>query len=250
MGTPAGADLGDHAAERTAEAKRNAGAEVETRRDDAAEVGPRWGCLSQERSSRFVVSWNAAASEDEAAPAVVQQTRERTAARKGVQWISDGRPVYEREIRRVYRDPLYTGRPGRPRLVPTPGVGLVQAIKHRRGGRVVEVEVRTVLGQEPAVPYTICVERCNGVLRDRLACLTRKTHAFAKRSRTWDAVVTLCLFEHNWLRPHPKLRQKLPEPVEGRRYTRRSPAMAIGLTDHLWSWEEFLYFPVYQYDRE
>jgi hypothetical protein len=39
------------------------------------------------------------------------------------------------------------------------------------------------------------------VLRDRLACLTRKTHAFAKRELTWDAAVALCLFEHNWMRP-------------------------------------------------
>lgn len=167
-----------------------------------------------------------------------------------MQWISDGKRVYASEIRRVYRDPLYTGRAGRPRLVPTPGIGLVQAVKHRRGGHVARVEVRTVLGETPAIPYAICEERLNGVLRDRLNCLTRKTHAFAKTSRTWDAAVTLCLFEHNWLRAHSKLKQKLPEPVEGRRYTRRSPAMAIGLTDHVWSWEEFLLFLVYQYHRE
>ncbi len=167
-----------------------------------------------------------------------------------MQWISDGKKVYAREIRRVYRDPLYTGRVGRPRLVPTPGIGLVQAVKYRRGGRVARVEVRTVLGQTPEIPYAICEERLNGVLRDRLNCLTRKTHAFAKTSRTWDAAVTLCLFEHNWLRAHPKLKQKLLEPVQGRRYMRRSPAMAIGLTDHVWSWEEFLLFPIYQYHRE
>jgi hypothetical protein len=35
--------------------------------------------------------------------------------------------------------------------------------------------------------------------------------------------------------------------VEGRRYWRRSPAMAIGLSDHIWSWEEFLHFPVKQH---
>lgn len=197
-----------------------------------------------------MVSWNYAASEEEAAPAVIRQTRERTAGRGGVQWISDGKKVYAREIRRIYRDPLYTGRPGRPRLVPTPGVGLVQAVKHRQSGRVIEVEVRTVLGETPEVPYAICEERLNGVLRDRLNCLTRKTHAFAKRRSTWDAAVTLCLFEHNWLRAHPKLREKLPEPLQGRRYTRRSPAMAIGLTDHVWSWEAVLRFPLHQYHRE
>jgi len=42
-------------------------------------------------------------------------------------------------------------------------------------------------------------ERLNGVLRDRLNYLTRKTHAFAKDGRTWDAAVTLSVFEHNCL---------------------------------------------------
>ena len=82
-------------------------------------------------------------------------------------------------------------------------------------------------------------ERLNGVLRDRLACLTRKTHAFAKTVRTWDALFELALFEHNWLRVHPALSQ--PSTVlPGRYYERRTPAMVIGLTDHRWSWREFL----------
>jgi hypothetical protein len=35
----------------------------------------------------------------------------------------------------------------------------------------------------------------------------------------------------------------------GRRYRQQTPAMAIGLTDHVWSWEEFLSYPVPQYQR-
>ena len=34
---------------------------------------------------------------------------------------------------------------------------------------------------------------------------------------------------------------------EGWRYP---PAMAIGLTDHIWTWEEFLTFKHYQYQKE
>jgi len=40
---------------------------------------------------------------------------------------------------------------------------------------------------EPA--GTVHIERLNGTLRDRLGALTRKTHAFAKRDATWDALV-------------------------------------------------------------
>src|SRR5215213_6574770 len=39
------------------------------------------------------------------------------------------------------------------------------------------------------VAATVRVERHNGVLRDRLACLTRKTHAFTKRDQSWAALV-------------------------------------------------------------
>ena len=213
-------------------------------------MGPRWGCLTQDRPTRFVVAWSFGASEDEAAPEAVRQTRQRTHQHKGVPWISDGRAVYRQEVRRTYRDPQRTGRPGRPPVVPTPGVGLTQVVKQRHRGRVTGIEIRTVVGEPVAFPYLVHIERLNGVLRDRLNALTRRTHAFAKDPRTWDALVTLCLFEHNWLRPHPALREPAHDLPNGRRYRQRTPAMAIGLTDHIWSWEEFLTFRHYHYQRE
>ncbi|MCX7609576.1 MAG: hypothetical protein N2049_10215 [Anaerolineales bacterium] len=206
--------------------------------------------MSLDRPTRFVIAWAFAASEDEAAPAVVRPTRQRTRRQAGVPWISDGRAIYRQEVYRVYRDPQRTGKPGRPQLVPTPGVGLSQAVKQRCHGRVVGVEVRQVLGPPIACPYAVHNERLNGVLRDRLNCLTRKTHAFAKDERTWDAAVTLCLFETNWLRPHPALRELADNLPHGRRYRQRTPAMAMGLTDHIWSWEEFLTFRHYHYSKE
>lgn len=186
------------------------------------------------------MSIHAGASEEEAAPHVVRQTRERTAGRRGILWISDGSGSYEKWVRKVYRDPVRTGAVGRPRLVRTPGVGLTQTIKTRERNRIVHVEVRHRFGPEPSEPHTVRVERQNGVLRDRLNCLTRKTHGFAKRDETWDALVGVCLFEHNWLRPHPALREKAEGLPQGRRYQQRTPAMVIGLTDHAWGWEEFL----------
>jgi hypothetical protein len=78
------------------------------------------------------------------------------------------------------------------------------------------------------------------VLRDRIGCLTRKTHAFAKEVDLWDALFSLTLFAHNWLRPHSALRRRLPQPVDGRRCDQRTPAMAIGLTDHPLTWAEFM----------
>jgi hypothetical protein len=147
--------------------------------------------LSQDRATRFVVAWGFGSSEDEVAPKVVAQTRQRTSGRRGVIWISDGRPVYRRAVRQVYRDAQPTGKRGRPPLAPTPGVGLIQAVKRRHRGRMVRVEVRPVLGEAVDCPYPVHEERLNGMLRDRLNALTRKTHAFAKTVETWDALVIL-----------------------------------------------------------
>lgn len=119
------------------------------------------------------------------------------------------------------------GRRGRPPPVPTPEVGLTQGIKDRRRDRVVGVEVRPVLGEPVAFPYPVHEERPNGVLRDRLHALARRTHAFAKDTRTWDAPVTVCLFEHNRLRPHPALREPAEGLADGRRRRRRTPAVAL-----------------------
>jgi hypothetical protein len=85
------------------------------------------------------------------------------------------------------RQPLRTGRRGRPPLVVPEGVSLTQTIKHRdEHGQLLSVEIRATIGAAAGAeveqqPVPVHIERLNGVLRDRLACLTCKTHAFAKR---------------------------------------------------------------------
>ena len=116
---------------------------------------------------------------------------------------------------------------------------LTQAVKRRdRRGRLRRVEVRAAIGPPLAQPHPVRVARLNGALRDRLDCLTRRTPAFAKTAATRDALVGLAVFEHNRLRPHVALRAPVVAPVG--RDDRRTPAMAIGLTDHRRSWAEFL----------
>jgi len=186
-----------------------------------------------------VVAFSGKPTEQEAAAEVVPLTRERTAGRRGIRWISDGLRAYRDLVGKVYRDPVRVGR-YRKRRVLAPGVGLTQIVKHRVGGRVTRITTRHCFGEETLHPHTVRVERLNGCLRDRLGCMTRKTHGFAKQVGTWHAALGMGIFEHNWLRPHPALREEAAELPKGHRYRRRTPAMAIGLTDHVWSWTEFL----------
>jgi hypothetical protein len=168
----------------------------------------------------------------------VTTTVERTQQRE-LHWFSDGWHGYQSILVRAYRQQKLTGKRGRPAWVVPPTVTLTQTVKHRdEHGRLLSVEIRAALGADVEPVGTVHVERLNGSLRDRLNALTRKTHAFAKRDATWDALVGLQLFDHNFHRPHRALRLPLGDGVH--RYHQRSPAIALGLTDHLWSFQELL----------
>ncbi len=195
--------------------------------------------MIQDRESRFVVAHASGRREEALAAEAIRKAHARSRGQP-VGWCSDGWRAHPKAIRQAYRQPVRTGRRGRPPLRVPEGVSLTQTIKHRdERGRLLSVEIRATVGAaQVEQPVPVHIERLNGVLRDRLACLTRKTHAFAKSTATWDALFGLALFEHNWLRPHPALSQ--PSTVPGRYYERRTPAMAIGLTEHRWSWREFL----------
>ena len=140
---------------------------------------------------------------------------------------------------RAYRQRHLTGKRGRPAWVVPATVTLTQTVKHRNEhGRLLSVEIRAALGAGLGPAGTVHVERLNGTLRDRLNALTRETHAFAKRDATFDALVSLQLFDHNFHWAQRALRLPLADGMY--RYHQRSPAMSLGLTDHRWSFQEFL----------
>jgi IS1 family transposase len=204
-------------------------------------VGQRWGCLVIDRASRFVVAHASGPREEDLAARVFAQTKRRSAG-QALPWCSDGWRPSPEQVRRAYRQPVRTGRRGRPPLRLPEGVRLTQTIKHRdERGRLLRVETRATFGVAVAQPALVHVERRNGVCRDRLNALTRKTHAFAKTTVTWAALLDLHVFEQNWLHPHPALRE--PAVAADRVYDQRTPAMALRLTDPVWSWREFLTTP-------
>jgi hypothetical protein len=111
----------------------------------------------------------------------------------------------------------------------------MQTVKHRdEHGRLLSVEIRAALAAGLKPVGTVHVERLIEASRDRLNALARQTQAFAKR----DALVGLQLFDHTIQRPHRALR--LPSEDGVHRYHQQSPAMALGLTDPLWSLQEVL----------
>lgn len=81
-------------------------------------------------------------------------------------------------------------------------------------------------------------ERHNGTSRLRNQRHVRKTWACSKARRDHRGMSWLSVGLYNFWRAHSSLRMK-----EAHRVIHRSPAMAAGLTDHIWSTQEWLLKP-------
>ena len=164
--------------------------------------------------------------------------------------LTDAFASYESALLTVFgrRYPA-KGRGHRPVMRWRQGLAYGQVKKSYKGGRVEGVAVRAVHGKArlEQVLYllgdkqlnTSVGERHNGTSRLRNQRKVRKTLAFSKARRYhgWMSWVSVGLY--NFCRPHSSLKIKQADQV-----TQRSPAMAGGVTDHLWSTREWLLRPV------
>jgi len=141
-----------------------------------ADAGERWGCLVQDRPSRFIAACATGRIGDELVERAMTLTVTRTQGR-WLTWCSDGGLGYAAILRLAYRQPLRSGQRGRPPLGVPADVRLTQTIKHRdEHGKLLSVEIRAVLGEVVESRGMVHIERVNGTLHDRLNALTRKTH--------------------------------------------------------------------------
>lgn len=89
---------------------------------------------------------------------------------------------------------------------------------------------------DPDKISTSCVERANLTMRMSMRRLTRLTNAFSKKVENHAAAVGLHFMYINYCRPHQTLSGK----GEKGRGVPTTPAMAAGLTDHVWTIEEMI----------
>src|SRR5947207_15682226 len=68
----------------------------------------------------------------------------------------------------------------------------------------------------------------------------RKTLSFSKELRLLKAATALEDALYNFTRPVKTLRVELANPTKQARWQQRTPAMAAGLTDHIWTPRELL----------
>jgi hypothetical protein len=141
------------------------------------------------------------------------------------------------------------GRKPKPRLVAPKQLFYAQVVKVRNpAGQVVEVSRRVVFGgprrfgqqwrlrQLGTTIQTAFMARWYGTLRGLVAPLRRRTRCLSGSQARHRGRLWLMVSLDNFVMPHKSLQQG---------HTPRTPAMAIGLTDHVWSYREYIWLPVH-----
>src|SRR5215210_1129469 len=185
-----------------------------------------WGTISWNRDTALVE------------PVIAQV---RAAAQPGVPilFAVDGFKAYVTTIRKVFRDPVPTGKRGRPPLVVWDDLHIVQVVKQRVGRRLVSISRRLAHGSlaraeaimqatqvELGRINTAYIERLNATLRTWLPALVRRTRTPSGARTQLEAALFWTGCVYNFCHVHATLAG--------------TPAMAADLTDHVWSIEELI----------
>lgn len=162
-------------------------------------------------------------------------------------FVTDGLKTYIDVVRCAFRT-RQTGTGGRPRLTGWPDLVIAQVVKQYAGRavtgsihRLVHGSVQmflTLLWSTPGcqVLNTAFIERLNGTFRSRLAVFGRRTRVLARHVATVEAGMYLVGTLYNFCCVHRSLCM-----AEGQC---RTPAMASGITDHIWTVSEVLHYRV------
>lgn len=182
---------------------------------------------------------------------MMRQVRACSQATCAVLVSTDGWAAYPKSIKRAFRDKVKeTAGRGRASLRVWPQLCIATVIKRTEKKRVVEVTRTMTLGvleqasrllqasQGGTALNTAFIERLNGTMRERLAALTRKCRHAARRLDGLHRGMYLIGCTYNLCWPHHELRKTTHMGYAC------TPAMASGLTDHLWSVGEVLTYKV------
>ncbi len=189
-----------------------------------------WGAVAPQRDTTLITQ-------------VVQQVQAAAQFGPPILWAVDGFAAWTTAIRQVFREPVRTGKRGRPPLVMWPDLHIVQVIKRHTGRRLTAIERRLAHGclrcaegimQATQVGLgvinTAYIERLNATFRTWLPALTRRSRTAAREVRQLEAAMFWMGAVYNFCRVHTTLQG--------------TPALAADLTDHVWSVEELLRYRV------
>lgn len=216
--------------------------------------------MAIDAESRLVLAVVPGARDAEAVEEVVGEVKDRTGGRVLGLVTSDDYPAYETALLEAYGQEVTTTATGRPSgkmvpdKVPPTGMNYATVEKRREKGRVVEIITRVVFGTMAAVQAALAkskasrrvnvsfLERQNATDRHRNARKVRKTYTFSKDWRVHEAMTYFTMYNYNFCWPVRTLNERDDEG----HWRRRTPAMAAGLADHVWTMRDWITMPSVQ----
>ena len=171
----------------------------------------------------------------------------------------DGFVAYVSTIQKVFRIPVFNGKIGRPSLKAWENLCIVRVIKQVSGKHVTGIIQRIACGrwkqaylllkqtQNTLNPHVCYIERINGTFRSRIVALIRRGRSLVRQLATLCHAMYLVGTVYNFCTPHKSLRRVLylaDKGFDNHRWIPMTPAMAIGITDHVWFVGELLIYQV------
>src|SRR5207253_9889906 len=207
-----------------------------------------WMGLAMMVSTRLWVAGVVQVSRDRSlADRLMSQVRRAAQVLRPLLVLTDGWAAYPNSIRRAFREKVkQTSGVGRACWQVWPELSIGTVIKRSQNKRVVEITRRMTHGllaqaekllmqsQGGSVLNTAFIERLNATFRERLASLTRKSRHAARRLKALEMGMYLIGCSYNFCFAHHELSKAKHWGMAC------TPAMASGLTDHVWSVGELL----------
>ncbi len=219
-----------------------------------AHRGDYWDHIAYDPEHRLIVSVVPGARVSENAEAVVADFKRRTGDRPMNLITSDEHRPYKEAILQAYgveATVTPSGLPVRaPHKVAPPDLVYATVHKVRRLGRVAQVVIQQIFGTMALLAAALSASRVSKAVnvsflerqhltdRHRNARKARKTYRFSKCWEAHEAATYFTLYSYNFCWPVRTLRTRSPDGT----WEKCTPAMAAGLTDHVWSLAEWLRF--------
>ncbi len=211
-----------------------------------------WMAMAIDASSRLWLAGVVSVRRDrELADSLLRHVRACCQGVRALLVCTDGWAPYPKSILRAFRDKVKkTEGRGRCTLEIWPELCIATVIKRTHKNRVVEVtrklawgaieNAHKLLGRTVGCKEfnTSLIERFNGTMRERLASLTRKCRHAAHRLDMLEAGMYLIGCTYNLCFPHHELSKTTHFGYAC------TPAMAAGVTDHIWSVQEVLTYKI------
>ena len=230
------------------------------------ERAPQWVWVAMDPESKLLLELDVGARTLAMAQRVVHQVAQVLAPDCAPLFLTDGFREYLTALLTHYGQWVQPARrraqgpAPQPRWMPLPQLLYAQVIKTVRRRRLVRVSHRVVFGTLEAAQQVLAacgwqintafIERVILSMRQHVAAVGRRVTTLCKGEQGLHQQLALYHTYYNFCLPHASVRQPLPQPLptngsgSATQWRPCTPAMAAGLTDHVWTLREVLLFRV------